>query len=117
MLGEFSLCNRHCAVSDTGIFVITGFYCNTAFRLLTGPVCCFASYLERFDITAIIIFQQVPKDVEKVDLKKPQEMAYVFSGAYTPISCRIVEQVNSRPITTVFDQILSFATGQFLFNN
>lgn len=37
----------------------------------------------------------VPKDVEKVDLKKPQEMAYVFSGAYTPISCRIVEQVLS----------------------
>lgn len=35
----------------------------------------------------------MPKDVEKVDLKKPQEMAYVFSGAYTPISCRIVEQV------------------------
>lgn len=37
----------------------------------------------------------MPKDVEKVDLKKPQEMAYVFSGAYTPISCRLVEQVSA----------------------
>ncbi|KAL9987004.1 hypothetical protein ACROYT_G001238 [Oculina patagonica] len=37
----------------------------------------------------------VPKDVDKVDLKNPQEMAYVFSGAYTPISCRLVEQVLS----------------------
>jgi len=35
----------------------------------------------------------VPKDVDKIDLKNPQEMAYVFSGAYTPISCRLVEQV------------------------
>ena len=39
----------------------------------------------------------MPKDVEKVDLKKPQEMAYVFSGAYTPISCRLVEQVSALP--------------------
>lgn len=35
----------------------------------------------------------MPKDVDKIDLKNPQEMAYVFSGAYTPISCRLVEQV------------------------
>ena len=41
-----------------------------------------------------IIYLKVPKDVDKIDLKNPQEMAYVFSGAYTPISCRLVEQVN-----------------------
>jgi len=41
----------------------------------------------------------VPKDVDKVDLKKPQEMAYVFSGAYTPISCRFVEQVLSTGVS------------------
>ena len=41
-----------------------------------------------------IINLKVPKDVDKIDLKNPQEMAYVFSGAYTPISCRLVEQVN-----------------------
>lgn len=37
----------------------------------------------------------VPKDGDKIDLKKPQDMAYVFSGAYTPISCRLLEQVLS----------------------
>ncbi|XP_067016760.1 vacuolar protein sorting-associated protein 33B-like isoform X1 [Acropora muricata] len=37
----------------------------------------------------------IPKDAGKVDLKNPTEMAYVFSGAYTPISCRLVEQVLS----------------------
>ena len=37
----------------------------------------------------------MPKDGDKIDLKNPQEMAYVFSGAYTPISCRLVEQVSA----------------------
>ena len=41
------------------------------------------------------IFGQIPKDAGKVDLKNPTEMAYVFSGAYTPISCRLVEQVRT----------------------
>lgn len=35
----------------------------------------------------------MPKDVGKIDLKNPQDMSYVFSGAYTPISCRLIEQV------------------------
>lgn len=29
------------------------------------------------------------------DLKVPRDMAYVFSGAYVPLSCRIIEQVGA----------------------
>ncbi|XP_058972435.2 vacuolar protein sorting-associated protein 33B-like isoform X1 [Pocillopora verrucosa] len=42
----------------------------------------------------------VPKDVGKIDLKNPQDMSYVFSGAYTPISCRLIEQVLLNGIST-----------------
>lgn len=42
----------------------------------------------------------VPKDVGKIDLKNPQDMSYVFSGAYTPISCRLIEQVLQSGIST-----------------
>lgn len=41
-----------------------------------------------------VIYFKVPKDVGKIDLKNPQDMSYVFSGAYTPISCRLIEQVS-----------------------
>lgn len=29
------------------------------------------------------------------DLKVPRDMAYVFSGAYVPLSCRVIEQVRA----------------------
>lgn len=32
------------------------------------------------------------------DLKVPRDMAYVFSGAYVPLSCRIIEQVGYVPL-------------------
>ncbi|KAJ7322017.1 Vacuolar protein sorting-associated protein 33B [Desmophyllum pertusum] len=50
----------------------------------------------------------VPKDVDKIDLKRPKEMAYVFSGAYTPISCRLVEQVllNGMPVFEEMSRLL-----------
>jgi hypothetical protein len=37
--------------------------------------------------------QLVPKAGDQYNLQKPTDMAYVFSGAYTPISCRLVEEV------------------------
>ena len=37
--------------------------------------------------------QLVPKAGDQYDLQNPTDMAYVFSGAYTPISCRLVEEV------------------------
>ena len=35
----------------------------------------------------------VPKQGEEPDLKSPTDMSYVFSGSYTPLSCKMVEQV------------------------
>ncbi|XP_070542107.1 vacuolar protein sorting-associated protein 33B-like isoform X2 [Ptychodera flava] len=34
--------------------------------------------------------------IEEYDLKVPRDMGYVFSGAYIPLSCRLVEEVLSR---------------------
>ena len=36
---------------------------------------------------------QVPKSSEDVNLKNPNDMSYVFSGAYAPMLCKLVEQV------------------------
>jgi len=35
----------------------------------------------------------VPKHEEDLDLSNPKDMSYVFSGAYTPLACRMVEQI------------------------
>ena len=57
----------------------------------------FLSFLRKVFTIRIVLFRQVPKDVNAVDLKNPQEMSYVFSGAYTPISCKLIEQVSALP--------------------
>lgn len=36
---------------------------------------------------------QVPKSDEEYDLRVPRDMAYIFSGAYVPLSCKLIEQV------------------------
>jgi beta-lactamase regulating signal transducer with metallopeptidase domain len=36
---------------------------------------------------------QIPKS-EDINLKSPTDMSYVFSGAYSPLSCKLVEQVS-----------------------
>lgn len=38
---------------------------------------------------------QIPRLDGEYDLKLPRDMAYVFSGAYVPLSCKIIEQVSS----------------------
>lgn len=38
---------------------------------------------------------QIPRLDGEYDLKVPRDMAYVFSGAYTPLSCKIIEQVGA----------------------
>ena len=38
------------------------------------------------------MYLQIPKS-EDIDLKTPTDMSYVYSGAYTPLSCKLVEQV------------------------
>uniref|UniRef100_A0A8C3JPX8 Vacuolar protein sorting-associated protein 33B n=1 Tax=Calidris pygmaea TaxID=425635 RepID=A0A8C3JPX8_9CHAR len=35
----------------------------------------------------------IPRVDGEYDLKMPRDMAYVFSGAYVPLSCKIIEQV------------------------
>jgi len=37
---------------------------------------------------------QIPRVDGEYDLKVPRDMAYVFSGAYVPLSCKIIEQVS-----------------------
>lgn len=43
---------------------------------------------------------QIPRVDGEYDLKMPRDMAYVFSGAYVPLSCKIIEQVRP-PVTGV----------------
>ena len=38
---------------------------------------------------------QIPKSADEINLKNVSEMAYVFSGAYTPVLCKLIEQVCS----------------------
>lgn len=38
----------------------------------------------------------VPKDREIVDLKNPTSMSYIYSGAYSPLSCSVVEELVTR---------------------
>lgn len=35
----------------------------------------------------------MPKSGEEYDLRVPRDMAYIFSGAYIPLSCKLIEQV------------------------
>lgn len=37
---------------------------------------------------------QIPKNAEEIDLRTPTSMSYVYSGAYTPLSCKLVEMVS-----------------------
>ncbi|NXJ70771.1 VP33B protein, partial [Rostratula benghalensis] len=38
----------------------------------------------------------IPRLDGEYDLKMPRDMAYVFSGAYVPLSCKVIEQVLER---------------------
>lgn len=36
---------------------------------------------------------KVPKSDKDYDLRVPKDMAYIFSGAYISLSCKLIEQV------------------------
>ncbi|KAI8788981.1 vacuolar protein sorting-associated protein 33B [Biomphalaria glabrata] len=38
----------------------------------------------------------VPKQTEDIDLRDPKDVSYIFSGAYTPLPCKLVEQILAR---------------------
>jgi len=43
----------------------------------------------------------VPKSDEDYDLRVPKDMAYIFSGAYVPLSCKLIEQVGPSSLGTL----------------
>ncbi|XP_070334431.1 vacuolar protein sorting-associated protein 33B isoform X3 [Odocoileus virginianus] len=57
----------------------------------------FSSLAKRSNFRAISKkLNLIPRVDGEYDLKVPRDMAYVFSGAYVPLSCRIIEQVLER---------------------
>lgn len=52
----------------------------------------------------------VPKS-EDYDLRVPKDMAYVFSGAYVPLSCRLIEQVLDREGWSGLEEVTRLLNG------
>ncbi|XP_070822075.1 vacuolar protein sorting-associated protein 33B [Chaetodon trifascialis] len=53
----------------------------------------------------------VPKSGEEYDLRVPRDMAYIFSGAYVPLSCKLVEQVLERDSWTGLEEVTRLLNG------
>ncbi|CAM9768585.1 unnamed protein product [Lampetra planeri] len=53
----------------------------------------------------------IPAPGKDYDLHNPRDMAYVFSGAYMPLSCRIVEQVLDREGWNGLEEIARLLNG------
>ncbi|KAM9366243.1 vacuolar protein sorting-associated protein 33B [Symphorus nematophorus] len=52
----------------------------------------------------------VPK-CEEYDLRVPRDMAYIFSGAYVPLSCKLIEQVLERDGWTGLEEVTRLLNG------
>lgn len=53
----------------------------------------------------------VPKSGEEYDLRVPRDMAYIFSGAYVPLSCKLIEQVLERDSWTGLEEVTRLLNG------
>ncbi|MEQ2303184.1 Vacuolar protein sorting-associated protein 33B [Ameca splendens] len=53
----------------------------------------------------------VPKSDEEYDLRIPRDMAYIFSGAYIPLSCKLIEQVLERDGWTGLEEVTRLING------
>ncbi|XP_020820997.1 vacuolar protein sorting-associated protein 33B isoform X1 [Phascolarctos cinereus] len=53
----------------------------------------------------------IPRGDSEYDLKVPRDMAYVFSGAYVPLSCRIIEQVLERRGWLGLEEVVRLLNG------
>ncbi|KAG7271767.1 hypothetical protein CRUP_032670 [Coryphaenoides rupestris] len=53
----------------------------------------------------------VPKSDEDYDLRVPKDMAYIFSGAYVPLSCKLIEQVLERDGWTGLEEVTRLLNG------
>ncbi|NXW07855.1 VP33B protein, partial [Fregetta grallaria] len=54
---------------------------------------------------------QIPRVDGEYDLKMPRDMAYVFSGAYVPLSCKIIEQVLERRGWLGLEEVVRLLNG------
>ncbi|XP_037053934.1 vacuolar protein sorting-associated protein 33B isoform X3 [Peromyscus leucopus] len=63
-------------------------------------------------------YLQIPRVDGEYDLKVPRDMAYVFSGAYVPLSCRIIEQVLERRSWQGLDEVVRLLNcSEFAFTD
>ncbi|XP_064373847.1 vacuolar protein sorting-associated protein 33B isoform X5 [Dromaius novaehollandiae] len=53
----------------------------------------------------------IPRVDGEYDLKMPRDMAYVFSGAYVPLSCKIIEQVLERKSWLGLEEVVRLLNG------
>uniref|UniRef100_A0A8C5TXK6 VP33B protein n=1 Tax=Malurus cyaneus samueli TaxID=2593467 RepID=A0A8C5TXK6_9PASS len=53
----------------------------------------------------------IPRLDGEYDLKMPRDMAYVFSGAYVPLSCKIIEQVLERRGWQGLEEVVRLLNG------
>uniref|UniRef100_A0A452S274 VPS33B late endosome and lysosome associated n=1 Tax=Ursus americanus TaxID=9643 RepID=A0A452S274_URSAM len=60
----------------------------------------------------------IPRVDGEYDLKVPRDMAYVFSGAYVPLSCRLIEQVLERRSWQGLDEVVRLLNcGELAFTD
>ncbi|XP_018108671.1 vacuolar protein sorting-associated protein 33B isoform X2 [Xenopus laevis] len=53
----------------------------------------------------------IPRVDGVYDLKTPNDMAYIFSGAYIPLSCKLIEQVLQRKGWTGLEEVTRLLNG------
>ncbi|KAM8972766.1 vacuolar protein sorting-associated protein 33B [Pelodytes ibericus] len=53
----------------------------------------------------------IPRVDGEYDLKTPKDMAYIFSGAYIPLSCKIMEQVLQRKSWLGLEEVTRLLNG------
>lgn len=53
----------------------------------------------------------VPKSDEEYDLRVPRDMAYIYSGAYVPLSCKLIEQVLERDSWAGLEEVSRLLNG------
>uniref|UniRef100_A0A8C2E6L4 VPS33B late endosome and lysosome associated n=1 Tax=Cyprinus carpio TaxID=7962 RepID=A0A8C2E6L4_CYPCA len=58
------------------------------------------------------IYYNIPKSGEEYDLRVPRDMAYVFSGAYIPLRCKLIGQVLERDGWTGLEEVARMLNGQ-----
>ncbi|KAM4677400.1 vacuolar protein sorting-associated protein 33B [Discoglossus pictus] len=53
----------------------------------------------------------IPRVDGEYDLKVPKDMAYIFSGAYVPLSCKLIEQVLQRKSWAGLEEVTRLLNG------